>query len=601
MVLQNILFPGIELSMKESLFFRASSENVFISLCNHQIIIPPYTSVNTSTYFNSFSVSKWKKYTKVNNIKLVLKLQGSCSIKLQNITSINNLPYIQNIAAYECNCSQLKEEVFEFPEEYTHGILSFEINALSSNVIFGGGKYYTDINGDEINNINIAIAMCTYKREFYVEKNMTLLKNYLQQEPRPIFTDHISVYIADNGQTLESSNFDLSYTKIISNANTGGSGGFTCAFLEILKDYKNKNITHILTVDDDILLSPHVLERTYIFLSVLKEQYKNSFIGSSFLDINKQNIQVEIGGIIRNGQPVACGVNKNLEDLHAILINDRIANLDYLGWWYCIIPITCVKEGLPLPLFIKRDDIEFSLRWNIPKIVLNGICVWHEPYLKKFNFSTQYYNARNNLIMNAIHNPNLGIVKKELLNTLKIFLLTYRYTEASLYLKGIEDFLKGPEWLKNNNAIELHNYLRKVTPHIQQLDELNIRFEWGDYLKNTSYSERKGKKWLRRLTLNGSILSGKHFAIVPIVGAPIGVFWRVKRAFYYNFLNDSGYFSQKDNKTAIRLLGQAMKIYHQLSQSYECIVSEYKTQYKELVSEAFWQQYLNSHKEQEKK
>ena len=41
----------------------------------------------------------------------------------------------------------------------------------------------------------------------------------------------------------------------------------------------------------------------------------------------------------------------------------RRVDVDYNGWWMCLIPTTVIREiGLSLPLFIKWDDAEYGLR-----------------------------------------------------------------------------------------------------------------------------------------------------------------------------------------------------------------------------------------------
>ena len=44
------------------------------------------------------------------------------------------------------------------------------------------------------------------------------------------------------------------------------------------------------------------------------------------------------------------------------------------------------KVGLPLPVFIRGDDVEYGLRLymrGVDTIVMPGIAVWHEPFYLK--------------------------------------------------------------------------------------------------------------------------------------------------------------------------------------------------------------------------
>ena len=50
------------------------------------------------------------------------------------------------------------------------------------------------------------------------------------------------------------------------------------------------------------------------------------------------------------------------EDPRSKLLHRRI-DVDYNGWWMCMIPRQVAEElGQPLPLFIKWDDADYGLR-----------------------------------------------------------------------------------------------------------------------------------------------------------------------------------------------------------------------------------------------
>ena len=79
----------------------------------------------------------------------------------------------------------------------------------------------------------------------------------------------------------------------------------------------------------------------------------------------------------------------------------------HAGWYYCSFVINSASiDQLPLPIFIRGDDVEYSRR-NFGKtfIQLNGICIWHAPFYYRVNKITDsYYLCRNMFIVNtAIH------------------------------------------------------------------------------------------------------------------------------------------------------------------------------------------------------
>ena len=75
----------------------------------------------------------------------------------------------------------------------------------------------------------------------------------------------------------------------------------------------------------------------------------------------------------------------------------------YAGWWYCCIPVSKMDiNKLPLPLFIRGDDVEYSIANHAKFITLNGICIWHMGFTTKYNPAMELYQVhRNSLIIQA--------------------------------------------------------------------------------------------------------------------------------------------------------------------------------------------------------
>jgi galactofuranosylgalactofuranosylrhamnosyl-N-acetylglucosaminyl-diphospho-decaprenol beta-1,5/1,6-galactofuranosyltransferase len=151
----------------------------------------------------------------------------------------------------------------------------------------------------------------------------------------------------------------------------------------------------------------------------------------------------------------------------------RRVDVDYNGWWMCLIPTATVRElGLALPVFIKWDDAEYGLRAReagFPVVSLPGVAVWHIPWQDKNDAVDwqAYYHLRNRLVAALLHSqyPRGGSVVTENLEFQIRHLLSMQYSTALLRLLAIEDILSGPE--------HLHRDLATKTG---QLRELRSRF-----------------------------------------------------------------------------------------------------------------------------
>ena len=156
-------------------------------------------------------------------------------------------------------------------------------------------------------------------------------------------------------------------------------------------------------MDDDIDLDTSVLERTYGLLCGLKDDYKESFLSGAMLRMHTPYIQHENTAYWRKIRLHSFGKDWNLTDNQVLINNEKIPDIDnqYGAWWYCCIPLERIEKiGLPLPIFIKGDDMEYGIRNNRKILHLNGIGVWHEAFENKSSVLTNYLSDRNMLIIN---------------------------------------------------------------------------------------------------------------------------------------------------------------------------------------------------------
>lgn len=76
---QNIIFPDPTVCCETKMYYIAHGS--FIQ--NKQELHLNYaTQCAFSTYFNSFSANKWRKYTKIDNLQLELIYQGKLKIEI---------------------------------------------------------------------------------------------------------------------------------------------------------------------------------------------------------------------------------------------------------------------------------------------------------------------------------------------------------------------------------------------------------------------------------------------------------------------------------------------------------------------------------------
>ena len=351
--------------------------------CNSdgELQLPAGTTVDLLTYFNCFSIIKWKQYTTINKLIISGVIKGKANVSIfsigksgKELAKLN----VSNAFSYCFNINDLDGE-----------ILGIEIEAVTNcctkRITYNGCF-------DNWRELKVGVSICTFKREEYVNKTIKKLVRFSRYHP------WLSTLVVDNGSSLNECNYKS--LRIIHNPNYGGSGGFTRGLLENLRTKQND---YVLLMDDDIDLDITVLNHMYGLLCGLKEEYNESFLSGAMLRMNNPCIQHENTAYWGKIRHHSLGSGWNLTKRNVLLKNETIKDYDnhYGAWWFCCIPLKRVEKiGFPLPVFIKGDDIEYGIRNQRKLIHMNGIGIWHEAFEDKKALWVHYFEYRNAVITN---------------------------------------------------------------------------------------------------------------------------------------------------------------------------------------------------------
>lgn len=596
MILQNLILPSPETCTEEKMYFRRNGA-VDYTWAQKVIQIHPGGSVFFDTYFNSLSIGKWGKYTRINEVYLTLRFTGKMRITLLRKERVGKevLSHYINEVIVE---SSGEEVSLKFDETNYTGIFSFDILAINETQIFDG-YFWTDVEAEEINEVKLALDICTFKRERFVKKNMQLIENKIfELEAYKDFRNSLEVFIIDNAGTLKEKDFNKDYIHIYKNKNVGGSGGFTRGLMEI-KNLQDKNgYTHALLMDDDIVLEPESLFRTWSMLRILKDEFRGAFIGGAMLRLDRPYIQVESGAYWNQGDLISRKCGLDFREIEPCLYNEVEEKIDYCAWWYSTIPLDVVREdNLPLPIFIRGDDVEYGLRNAEKVIMMNGICVWHEPFENKYSSTMFYYILRNRLIDNAIHDCALS--KKEFIQIMKQQVIEelylYRYKNARLLLQGVQDFYKGIDWFKKQDGQALHKKVMDSGYKMQFVEDVDAVFDYGSYEQSFIIPEDLSltHRIIRKLTINGILLKPKkENVVIPVIGGRQICVYRAKSVMNYDKTSQKGFATKRDREEAFECLKMLRKTIKETKMHYERMNAEYKDRGRELMEWEFWKGYL---------
>ncbi len=606
MKLQSLLFPQTGICTEEEMYFRREGEGEIDFTWEKKATDMHRNSTLTfDTYFNGCSAEKWFKYTKVKRISISLRVRGFFRIILMR--KEKNLDSITTKYLLEQSFGREDEEgvyTFPFESESNNGVFCFQVTCLSETGTLLDGWYEGEVAPEDVRPVKLALDICTFKREVFVIKNVKELYECFLNNPESGMKDSIEIFISDNAKTLDPKEVLLcDKVHVFPNKNTGGAGGFTRGMIEIMKCREQRKITHVLVMDDDIIINPDSIYRTFVILSLLKDEYKDAFVGGAMLRLDTQNIQTENGARWNKGYLISHKSGLDLSEVEACLYNEFEEKTEYNAWWYCAFPADIVTEkNLPLPIFIRGDDVEYGLRNLKNLILMNGICVWHEPFENKYSSSMYYYIFRNRLIDNSVH--DLKYKRKMFINDLakqvKRELVFYRYKNAELLLDGAEDFFKGIDWLMAQDGEELHKSVISRGYKLQDINDISMPFSYPEYERACKTPEPNWitRKW-RKLTANGLVLpcqkrpENEMPVIAPTFTARPVNFYRAHRVLHYDFSSRRAFVTEKSSNDTLRLMMRLWKLDMKSRTKYRKTVRAFFNRGHELMELEFWKNYLD--------
>ena len=296
-----------------------------------------------------------------------------------------------------------------------------------------------------IRQVRLAGVICTFDREDMLADNLTrfaaaapfLHRMFVINQGAPGLQSRISCGARSR----------TPFT-FIDQPNFGGAGGFTRGIIESMDD---PEISHILLMDDDIDARPELLARIATILAYASEQ---DCIGGAMLDLHQPTNLSICGDRLHPTRPAIIHVapEDGCADMTTEAGRDFVARnhrSDFNGWWCFAFPVEAVRRfGLPLPLFIRGDDVEFGFRLSragFKTISWPGVAVWHMPFHLKVQPWQAFYDRRNMLYLNQLHAlHSRRRMARSAWGSFSNALKRRDFLRARAILEGIEAYNEGP-------------------------------------------------------------------------------------------------------------------------------------------------------------
>ncbi|WP_032407199.1 glycosyltransferase [Rhodococcoides fascians] len=474
-LLQRVLLPrsGEPLDVR-TLYLEEATTNAkrAHSLSRTSLTIGGESEVSFCTYFNAFPASYWRRYSILKSVVLRVEVSGHCRIDVYRSKADASRIHVEGREAVDGDAAQ--EFLIDLGPFEDGGWIWFDITS-DSEVVLESAGWYAPI--DAPGEATVAVGIPTFNRPTDAVKALVALGS------DPLVLDVIqAVIMPDQGtrKAKDEPGFDEAAAAlggrlaIHDQANLGGSGGYSRIMFEALN---NTACQHILFMDDDIEIEPDSILRA---LAMSRFAKVPTLVGGQMLNLQARSHLHVMGEVIDRGNFMWTGA-QNVEYDHDFsedplrtskLLHRRI-DVDYNGWWMCMIPRVVAEElGQPLPLFIKWDDAEYGLRAReagYPTVTLPGAAIWHMAWSDKDDAIDwqAYFHLRNRLVVASLHMPGDG--KGLVLDTIKAtvkHLLCLEYSTVAIQNLAIRDFLAGPEHILDilPTALPTVHALRKEFP-----------------------------------------------------------------------------------------------------------------------------------------
>ena len=424
--------------------------------------------VSFGTYFNSFYANHWSECTSVETVELRLRLTGRGVVSVfwqageNSVALLGKFPFDSDTAT-----------TLEVPLRDMDGVACstgrvwFDLEALADCTLHGGEWVTPD---PPARHMRPSVVVCTFNRVEYLSRIMRALA-----DRKDVYEEISRFFIVNQGERFgltdlvpDAAEDFLNRIELIEQENLGGCGGFTRGMYETLRD---GSLTHVLLLDDDVRLHPESLFRAIRFMRYANDDV---VLGGHMLDLVRPNELYEAGADFHPETllPKPIGQGEQLDKPETLEMFLDVRPVDYNGWWFFMAATAVIERiGLPIPCFIRGDDMEYGARLareGRRTIPVPGIAVWHEPFYLKLGGWHYYFEVRNRLTMLSLHrNGDLKAVRSKIRRRFHFDAMLSRYNSCQFAIDALRDFIEGGDRLfdtSNRALLQCLDHQKSIGP-----------------------------------------------------------------------------------------------------------------------------------------
>ncbi|MDY3048869.1 MAG: glycosyltransferase [Rothia sp. (in: high G+C Gram-positive bacteria)] len=603
---------------------QASSSSQADVLGRHSTQLAAGQTVSFGTYFNAFPAAYWRRWTKLTSVTLQLTTKGKGMVV---VYKSNARGVIQRVDAKILSGQQTTSFDLTLAPFGDGGWYWFDLTATKKDLTLLEAKWLGDISprlGEAGGMATVQITTMN-KVQYCIDNIRSLGQNLdaLEKVKEILIVDQGTQKVQDHPDFEEVVAPLAGKFRIINQANLGGSGGFARGMFEAV----NEGSDYVMLLDDDVVVEPESILRLITFADYCKDP---TIVGGHMFDMYDRSVLHAFGEVVNPWRTfydkpyddMSLGHDLGKHNLRSTHWLHRRVDVDYNGWWMCLIPTQVIEQiGLSLPLFLKWDDAEYGLRAKaagIATVSFPGAGLWHVSWQDKDDSVgwQAYFHERNRLITALIHSPfekGGAVLRESLFLDVKHALSMQYYTEEGRLL-ALEDLLSGPEHLHPS----LSERLPVIRGKVKDFQDAQLKTNLDDYPQpKTTKPPFKGRR---------NFNSPGYQKLIPWTLSTVGRqlltkvddlaksnpqiqltysenrWWTVSKFDSLLVTNAEGtgvYWYQRDPQKLKKSLSRAAKLHAQLFTQWEDLRSSYRAAAQEVASYQAWAKTFEKHTESE--
>lgn len=501
-LLQKVILPNIDLCTEEQLYFRTQGGKY--NYTSRNLLVPRHKVAYFDTFFNAFSIKKWKKYTTLTSLFLRVNIIGRGTITVRH--KENGVIRVLKQIDFKSSCN-ISDEIEIDISKINFGYIYVEWQSDEDSVLNG----FEFLTKDHVSKSSMALVITTYNRKEAVTKTINRINKTLLTQSE--FKDRFKLIVVNNGEAINHPSGNG--VMVINNENLGGSGGFMRGLIEA---GKINDVKHVIFMDDDGSCEIESICRTHAFLLMAKD--KNTVVTGCMLFEDNPAIIHESGAIWH--RDFLHYPDKHYLDAREIDSLDTFDNerkIGYGGWWFFAFNINAI-EYYSFPFFVRGDDLLFGYMHKKHNIVtLNGVASWQMDFERKISVLNSYLNFRTVAVPALISKRKFAALLLSVFFVREVFLASFscRYELARAMIMSYNDCLSGREfWEDNVDLLEIRKRINAIT-HNEKFNVEGIDIVNGCVDYPCSGKEKAIYKFFRCITLNGHLIPAFFLIKKPIV------------------------------------------------------------------------------------